>query len=419
MSTVRSVVSGQVRTLLLRAGYANKMGQSCVKSGFAMAAGWGDRMPTSASRSAATSRDEAAAIENALRRQRMAFIGFCVLESVSALFSFLLLSQSVHSTPADYVLQSIITSGLLMFLAWLLLDVGKSVRKAAAIACVTVGLAYLLRVVLALHYFHRSELSLSTYFPPIMCYWPLMSAFFFTVLNRGTAIRIAGALAALTAVLTLLYVGIHPDALTRSNRGLEILQTLVFVNPLLVVLLAISSDVHARLGQQSLEAAHNRYQHPAAGAADTDPITGLQRTRGFIDQLRSLTKQCRRDGTELTVGYLERNTSSTDPQDDRIFVAEVHAALEAGFYMGRLSPNRFALAWPNKGISDVMDPVLDFVLLKNQELAEGKQVAIGLASWRTGETVYAILERCDDAVSKAMLPNSTGVSFNISDLDAG
>lgn len=364
-------------------------------------------------------RDEGVAIEHALRRQRTAFIGFAVVECLSALFSFLLLSQSVHSTRADYVLQSIITSGLLMFLAWLVLGVGKSVLKAAVIACVVVGLAYVLRVVLALHYYHRSELSLSTYFPPIMCYWPLMSAFFFTVLSRRMAVWLAGSLAALTAGLTLLYVAIYPDALAHSNRGLEIIQTLVFVNPLLVILLAISSDVHARLGQQDMESVHRNYQDKTSDASGTDPVTGLQKTRGFIDLLRTLTTECRRDGTELTVGYLERNMSGMDAQADRILVAEVHAALEADFYMARLAPNRFALAWPNKGISDVMDPVLDFVLLKNQEMTEGKQVAIGMASWRTGETVYAMLERCDDAVGKAMLANSTGVSFNISDLDAG
>ncbi len=363
---------------------------------------------------------ERAAIEYGLRRLRVTLIVFAAVDSLAALFAFLLLHRSGHATWLDYVLQAMISASLLMMLAWFTMGVAKSLRRAALVSGIVVGSAYVGRVLASLYQLHVNELSLESDFPPITCYWPITVIFLFAVLTRDSAIRLGTIFIAISAILALGYAAWHPDQFLNTARGLEIFQMLLFVNPLVLVLMVISSEVHARVGQERLSDVTNRFFAMRGEVSQTDPVTGLLRVRSFIELLREHAVECRKSGEELTLAYLDRPGSNRaqSPQAERTFIAELRAAFGAECDMARFSQNRYAFAWRGKGIGDVMDAALDLVLIHNEDTEDPNQrVAVGLASWRAGEMIYATLERCDVAVVKARQPNSTGVSFSIDDLE--
>ncbi len=361
---------------------------------------------------------ERAAIEYGLRRLRITLVVFAAIDSLAALFSFLLLHRSGHATWVDYVLQATISASLLMMLAWFTMGVAKSLRRAALISGIVVGSAYVCRVLVSLYQLHVNELSLASDFPPITCYWPITVIFLFAMLTRDAAIRLGTVFITVSAVLALGYAAWHPDQLLNTARGLEIFQMLLFVNPLVLILMVISSEVHARVGQERLSGVTGRFSAMRDDVSQTDPVTGLLKVRSFIELLRGHAEDCRNSGEELTLAYLDRPGSGRSPQAERTFIAELRAAFGAESDMARFSQNRYAFAWRGKGISDVMDVALDLVLIHNENTEDPSQrVAVGLASWRAGEMIYATLERCDSAVAKARQPNSTGVSFSIDDLE--
>ncbi len=365
--------------------------------------------------------EERAAIDAALRTQRSTLLAFGALEIVTAIVSLYLAYVAIGSNWLDFAAQLYILLGAAALLLWLYLDPTESFYRPVLIIGMSVGAAFLLRLFAAI-YGRAGAGDFDALLPPILGYTPIAVVFIFAIAPRELAVRLGALFVIVCAAGMLGFLSLRGGDLLQSPRMLEATQEFLLVNPLVMLLMCVATEVQSRLVEERL-ARSERRAPPPASARDRDPVTMTWNRRGFRAQLQQWCEDGMREGREVVVALADvEGVTASDPyetyDEDREARASVQRLREAfgdNALIARLTAHRYALAWFGRPLDELIDVACEFVEA-GEPGAEGLPGArIGLAAFRPGEPINATMQRCDEQL-RATSHHAVGVGFDSHDL---
>ena len=367
-------------------------------------------------------------IESALRSQRRIVLLTVFVNLLSSSFLLVLLGDGpLPATAVDYVAQSLMVVALVALLAWVWMDERQPILRPAMVTGFIVATMILLR--LGYSAFGRGwGGDLATVLPPMLGYSPAVIVFFFAVTSVRYAHRLAQSYILISGILMLFYVIFHAEQLGHSPRMTEAVQEFLFVNPIIYLLMIIAVEVQTRLREQRSLRRVAGAPNGAERSALLDPGTSALNWKGFRTIVSEAAVGEQRDYRNVAmalidVGHLRHVNAKRDPRVlleqefiARSFVAQVREAFGDDTVVGRLTPSRFALAWPSKALVEVLDPATDFVATQNTGVTDpAERICMGLAGWRPGETMVSVLQRCEEQMRKVDMLDSMGLGFDAND----
>jgi two-component system, cell cycle response regulator len=145
--------------------------------------------------------------------------------------------------------------------------------------------------------------------------------------------------------------------------------------------------------------------------ATTDPLTGLQNRRAFVERLENSMKRARNKGRTSVViadldGFKAINDSFGHEIGDRVLKTVSDELNALNLPVGRLGGEEFAVLL-NGSLEDAIDVAEDLrKAISNLAVGAGSEVvkvtcSFDVAEWEPGDTVDSILRRADIALYEA------------------
>ncbi len=344
-----------------------------------------------------------------VQSERRSVLLLSMIALLAVIVDIALQSSVPRTSPLDLLLQVGMAIGFIGVLVWQMLDAASYARHALLAITLIAAIGEVLRLHLALFGEAWGVLP-DPALPTSLNYLPVLTLALFAFNPRQDAARLGGILLLVTALPFIVYLLFHLDYLPRSPRLVDIMHSLLLINPLTLMLCVLFAKIH-------VQAAHRqtaRHRVPDAGANETDHRTMSFNRQGMQRVIQEAVDTARSSGRELSFGLLElsdsEQTGAAQIEDQlRSIIQSFTAHLSSEHLLvGRWSKQRLLLLFPGQTIAPVSaecEQVLEEINRKQ------RLVDLGLVLYQPGETIMSLLKRADDQLQEAKKATGLGLAF--------